>query len=345
MSFFDSAEWIYAWNASQLIVYFSALALTLRFALKHADVRSNVDKTLMLVAALGAFLCWSLIVQFVIDDVTQLQAVGKTQLEVVKSKRFVKCYTAVVDSEAKWFFSQQLLFSVVVLVAYLLVQSVRTRVDGVWRYVVLGELMAISVAAPLALIHLRSRPQIASTPYVSGLTILAFVLALLSTFATPLLAPNASLFKFNLFLLHVVLVLPFLRLFGFGAQAPPESDERHRRARVAVLYALIAGAAIVAHASAALSVWRANDGDLFATVGALVDALFLHPCQTSISIDAGLVWLLMMGSCLLAETESFAVNVATLVAAQFLGGAGTAALFLAIRELQPPPLAQRARTE
>ncbi len=336
MSFFEEPAWIIGWNATQLGLYFLFMAHTLGFASRRAPVRTALDRALWFVASVSAFLCWGFIVSFVISDTTELQAAGASGLEIVKSKRFLKCYGAVVDSEAKWFLSQQLLFHVVVLVLFLLVQSVRTNVQGAWRYVVLGELMAISVAVPLALVNLRHRPQVAPTPYIGGTTIVVFLVALLSTFATPLLAPSATLFKANLFGLHAVLVLPFLKTFGFGAVAPPEADERHRRARVAMLYALIAGAAIVAHASAALNLWRAHDGDLWAAYGALFDALWLHPCQTSISIDASLVSMLALGSCMWLETESLLVAVMPLVSAQFIGGAGTVALYLAIRELREP---------
>jgi hypothetical protein len=319
------------WNAFQLITYFTVLFWTLRHAWARVRVHAPVDRVMIAIAALAAHTCWGLIVQFVIEDTVQLQEAGADNLQIIQSKRFIKCYSAVVDSPAKWFFSQQLLFAVVVLVLWLLVHSVRTETHtGAWKFVVLGELMAISVALPLAITHLRGRRQTALTPYLSLRTVFAFVLALMSTAATPLLAgASGALFKANLFFLHVVLVLPFTSLFGYGAAAPAGvgSNEIHRRGRVALLYGLIAGASMMSHLSSTLDVWRTHNGDV---LSALISALFSHPCQTSISVDAALVTLLLLSTCAaLAPRATF-----VFASAPVLGAAGAAALFLALRELE-----------
>jgi hypothetical protein len=323
-----------AWNAFQLTAYFGVLFWTLRHAWARVRVRAPVDRVMIATAALAAHMCWGLIVQFVIEDTAQLQLAGADNLQIIQSKRFVKCYSAVVDAPAKWFFSQQLLFAVVVLVLWLLVHSVRTETHaGAWKFVVLGELMAISVALPLAITHLRSRRQTALTPYLSLRTIAAFVLALLSTGATPLL--SGALFKANLFFLHVVLVLPFTSLFGYGAAAPSTvgANEVKRRGRVALLYALIAGAATMSHMSSTLEVWRTHSGDV---LNALAAALVSHPCQTSISLDAALVTLLLLSTCAAMAPRPALV----FAAAPVVGAAGTAALFLGLRELDVVVISQ-----
>jgi hypothetical protein len=312
-----------AWNATQLTVYFTVLFWTLRYAWHRVRVRAPIDNVLIAIAALAAHLCWGLIVQFVIEDTTNLQAAGASNLQIIQSKRFIKCYSAVVDTPAKWFVSQQLLFAVVVLVLWLFVQSVRTASSvGAWKFVVLGELMAISVAFPLAITHFRGRSVVALSPFVSWRTIAAFAVALASTLLTPLL--DGALFKGNLFFLHVVLVLPFTTLFGHGTVQV--ADERHRRGRIAMVYGLIAGASMFSHLSSVLAVWRAHNGDF---VSAMVNAVFSHPCQTSISLDAVLVTFLLVSTCAAIVPHPLFV----FATAPFLGAAATAALFLGLREL------------
>lgn len=313
-----------AQNATQLTVYFAVLFWTLKHAWSQVRVRAPIDNVLIAIAALAAHLCWGLIVQFVIEDTTNLQAAGASNLQIIQSKRFIKCYSAVVDTPAKWFVSQQLLFAVVVLVLWLWVLSVRTASSvSAWKFVVLGELMAISVAFPLALTHFRGRSIATLSPYVSWRTIATFAVALASTLLTPLL--DGALFKANLFFLHVVLVLPFTTLFGRGAERGV--DEHHRRGRIALLFGMIAGASMFSHFSSVLAVWRAHNGDV---VSAVVDAVFSHPCQTSISLDAALVTFILLSTCAAIAP----IPILVFLTAPFIGAASTAALVIGLRELE-----------
>ncbi|KAH9028412.1 hypothetical protein EDB84DRAFT_1498475 [Lactarius hengduanensis] len=195
---------------------------------------------------------------------------------------FEQAWTVVCDGPLRWWWSEQLcLFTVGFWTIFLQTKGKEHGVKHVWAYMLLGQLVAISVATNLFFLALvppakekkKTASAASSVPLVLWLSVLA-------SLATVMLVPHSlrhDYFLSNLLVMHALLVLPLLPL--------PGSSPRAVRLRMAArtLYW------IVALLSAAARVRTITvSGSLSAGPGTLWAVLKSHPAQASIGWDV--VW-------------------------------------------------------
>lgn len=120
-------------------------------------------------------------------------------------------YAVCFPTNANWWWSEQLcLFTVGSWTLFLAAQGETHKIKHVWAYMLLGQLVAISVASNLFYAALALAPrQQESLRYASPTLWLSALLSLASVAALPLTSERG--FLANLLLMHVLIVLP---LFG-----------------------------------------------------------------------------------------------------------------------------------
>lgn len=148
---------------------------------------------------------------------------------LVKTRLFEQAWFAVCEGPWNWLWSEQLcLFTVGAWTIFLYAESRRSRVALPWAYMLLGQLVAISVASNLFYLALALSPRIAGRDRVR-MRLPAFLwmcvaVALVSVYTSPVLLH--SRFLSNLLLMHGAITLPLfplpkgLRSAGMVSAAP-----------------------------------------------------------------------------------------------------------------------------
>ncbi|KAH9053110.1 hypothetical protein EDB87DRAFT_1653824 [Lactarius vividus] len=189
---------------------------------------------------------------------------------------FEQAWTIVCDGPLRWWWSEQLcLFTVGFWTIFLQTKGKEHGVKHVWAYMLLGQLVAISVATNLFFLALvppaKEKKAASSVPLVLWLSVLA-------SLVTVMLVPHSlqhDYFLSNLLVMHALLVLPLLPL-------PTSSTVRLRMPARTVYW-------LVALLSAATRVRTVTmSGSLTAGPGTLWAVLKSHPAQSSIGWD--IVW-------------------------------------------------------
>ncbi len=245
-------------------------------------------QVLTLAFSLGACaVCWELIGRFM-AAVAAEKGCGKDALALLDCTSpswmefdvFVQAYVDVTKDPAGWLMSCQLLMFVQSACTFLLVE---TRARGIPRYValsyvILGFLGAISLAFPLAFLHiflLRGQRK-AGAPFPSEMAGCAAIgVACVAVLPQTWDHYRRSYYTYALMTLHGILALPLAL-----PQREPQSARKDGKS-LAVLYLLLAGASAMFHLINFVSALAVFDGKLERVWGGAWGTI----CQQSISFD------------------------------------------------------------
>ncbi|KAH9974509.1 hypothetical protein BJV74DRAFT_953770 [Russula compacta] len=216
---------------------------------------------------------------------------------------FEQAWTIVCDGPLRWWWSEQLcLFTVGFWTIFLLTKGREYNVKHVWAYMLLGQLVAISVAANLFFLALP--PAAAATaenskkPAERGAAAVSakrtrtvppvLWLSVLASLATVFLVPHSlrhDYFLSNLLVMHALLVIPLLLPLPLPVSATRISGPPlHLHIQTRTLYRLVALLGIIARLRTTLSM----DIGVVGAPGTLWAVLKSHPAQASIGWDV--VW-------------------------------------------------------
>ncbi|KAI9452116.1 hypothetical protein BJY52DRAFT_1294624 [Lactarius psammicola] len=201
---------------------------------------------------------------------------------------FEQAWTIVCDGPLRWWWSEQLcLFTVGFWTVFLQTKGREHGVKHVWAYMLLGQLVAISVATNLfflALVPLakeKTKAASAAAPRAGSSSAPSVLwLSVLASLGTVILVPHSlrhDYFLTNLLVMHALLVLPLLPLPASSPHAV------HLPMPTRTLYRLVA----LLSAAARLRTVTVS-GSLTAEPGTLWAVLNSHPAQASIGWD--IVW-------------------------------------------------------
>jgi len=194
---------------------------------------------------------------------------------LVSTELFEQAWFTVCNGPYKWWWSEQLcLFTVGVWTVFLAIEGRRHDVKHVWAYMLLGQLVAISVATNLFFSSIAlsgTPPPPRRNAKASIILTTCVVVALVSVALVPHL--EAQDFLKNLLLMHGAAMIPLLPLW---------TDVYPLSCNASVLYAVIA----IAGAGIRLRTMFATPrGDFLINVW---DGLTSHPASSSIGWD--IVW-------------------------------------------------------
>ncbi|KAI0056893.1 hypothetical protein BV25DRAFT_1535072 [Artomyces pyxidatus] len=203
---------------------------------------------------------------------------------------FEQAWTIVCAGPQNWWWSEQLcLFTVGSWTVFLLTEGRQRGVKYVWAYMLLGQLVAISVATNLFFLALTLAPPCppsklkarASLPAMLWMSVL---LSLVTTVFVPLAIQNGY-FLSDLLAMHVLLVIPLI-------SPEPLLSWKRLRMETSTLYGLIAFLSLVSRLRTTSSVLHSfpphTRTSSFAILPSLWATLHSHPAQSSIGWDV--VW-------------------------------------------------------
>ncbi|KAF4566132.1 Alpha-1,3-glucosyltransferase [Pleurotus pulmonarius] len=207
---------------------------------------------------------------------------------LVDTQLFKQAWSAVCEGPLNWWWSEQLcLFTVGCWTVILASEGTYHRVKHVWAYMLLGQLVAISVASNLFYIAILSSPiPREPTKQASSKAPATLWVSVLLALATVGLSPYTTSHTFlpNLLVMHALLVIPLL-----PPSILPHNSRQQWPIRVRTLYGLVllSSFAIRTHTilEGAKVVGSESPLGLFS---AAWDVLYSHPAQSSIGWDV--IW-------------------------------------------------------
>ncbi|KAG0163722.1 hypothetical protein DFQ28_011318 [Apophysomyces sp. BC1034] len=226
-----------------------------------------------------------------------------------------------------WIWSLQLCnFTVAVWTPFLAIESVRRGIRYPWAFMLLGQVVAISVASALFFAVAWTMPRFQYAPSrTSGAVLMLSVIGGCVTVVMSPFVANTVYFMPNLLVMHALLIFPLV-----SNTEPDETEKRkHGSHLVMTLYTAAAGANFaiyVAHCFECLmtlsSIWD--------ILPQLVCTFLAHPAQSSISADIVFVNLISIAWIVVNGRETWHWYVAGLT--PFLSASVTLPLFLAGQE-------------
>jgi alpha-1,2-mannosyltransferase len=179
----------------------------------------------------------------------------------------------------------------------------------------LGQMVAISVALALFLAALSLRPAIRPTPYAPPSLYLPLFAAIVTIFAVPTYVKTEH-FLTNLLWMHGLLLIPLISWH-------PKKDVTAKRGKLDIhptlLYCSLVALAVVIHAKNAREVIKSALPGV--SVGRqLYNQMFSHPAQASISLDV--VWVTMVMAFWWMTTGAFAAVVLKVILLAGTAGLG-----------------------
>ncbi|KAI0344352.1 hypothetical protein BDW22DRAFT_1355730 [Trametopsis cervina] len=203
---------------------------------------------------------------------------------LVQSQLFEQAWAIVSKGHMNWWWSEKLCLFTVGYWTILLSTEGRARsVSHLWAYMLLGQVVAISVASNLFYVALLlstepspSPSSPISTPYVLWLS----VLPSLATVAHSPYTTEAS-FLPNLLGMHALILLPLIFPLNSSGKA----------VKTRLIHTIVTGLSIGLHAYTTVRTWFALSEPERTIAGfthAALDTFVFHPAQSSISWDV--VW-------------------------------------------------------
>ncbi|WWD21459.1 hypothetical protein CI109_105944 [Kwoniella shandongensis] len=237
---------------------------------------------------LGALLCtWYFMFQFMswsYHDFSYLNSSSGIGQWLVKTPLFEQAWTVVCGGPSNWWWSSWICTWTVIFTAIVWSESARRGIKYPYAYMLLGQLVAISVATALFLVAMSLHPRINAGPRSAPLYI-AFPLAM-AFVPIYLLPKHAGTDKFmsSLLWLHGALLLPLT--------TPPIGDNASTGRQIGfipfpALYTVLTGIAISIHAQATTTFLHSLPKHQ-AVIPRLIKTIFSHPAQASISLDV--IW-------------------------------------------------------
>ncbi|CUA71394.1 hypothetical protein RSOLAG22IIIB_04609 [Rhizoctonia solani] len=202
---------------------------------------------------------------------------------------FEQAWRRVCEGPLNWWWSEQLcILTVGVWTTFLFTQGSQRRIPFVWAYMLLGQVVAISVASNLffAALVLHDSPSEqkskskspSHTVPVPARVYLPILLSHLTILLSPTVAqPDSKWFLPNLLTMHLLIVLPLVL-----ARSPTTSQNNPS---LCTFYLILAALALVPRAQTYLSF---PYQDIPSLARQLWATLYSHPAQSSIGFDV--VW-------------------------------------------------------
>ncbi|KAK7052425.1 hypothetical protein R3P38DRAFT_1644804 [Favolaschia claudopus] len=201
---------------------------------------------------------------------------------LVNTSLFEQAWASVCFGNVNWWWSQQLcLFTVGAWTIFLSIEGRRHNVKAVWAYMLLGQLVAISVASNLFYLALvLSTPSPRPTSSRSERAPASLWIPILLSLCTVAISPytNEGTFLPNLLLMHSLVIVPTLVV--------PKPSKPRMSLRLTTLYLLVFVVSLILHTRAttqALGVLSITD-----FVKSAWTTLHSHPAQSSIGWDV--IW-------------------------------------------------------
>ncbi|KAJ4469243.1 hypothetical protein J3R30DRAFT_3552055 [Lentinula aciculospora] len=219
--------------------------------------------------------------EFQVEASTNGPFIGRLSKWLANTALFEQAWLAVCSGPIKWWLSEQLCsYTVGAWTIFIFVEGKRHKIEHAWTYMLLGQLVAISVASNLFYVALclsTTRPT-RKVGYASPVLWLSTLLSLLAVSNTPF--TDERTFLPNLLVMHTLAAVPLL----FGAYLDTTSVARFSLS-LSSLHFLVFMATASIHTWNSLVLYRLLDEPL---VIALWTTLFSHPAQSSIGWD--IVW-------------------------------------------------------
>jgi len=250
---------------------------------------------------------------------------------------FEQAWVAVSFGCENWWWSEQLcLFTACAWTIFLVTEGRRNGVKHLWAYMLLGQLVAISVASSLfylALILSRTPPKPSKAgTYISMAPPILYISVLLSL-VTVGISPFTSERTFlpNLLLMHALLLVPFVSFRGQKAH----DGHSNLSIRTSTLYSLTTILAIALRVRTCTVFMLSLPTHAQSPKGMAISAwevLHSHPAQSSIGWDV--IWTSISFTVWIAarKVEKFSVSVFTnilaLLVACSLGSVGVTAPYI-----------------
>ncbi|KAJ7449296.1 hypothetical protein FB451DRAFT_1288047 [Mycena latifolia] len=218
---------------------------------------------------------------------------------LLNTSLFEQAWASVCFGDVNWWWSQQLcLFTVGAWTIFLAIEGRRHQVKFIWAYMLLGQLVAISVASNLFYLALvlapqPPRPVSRSSGQRAPAALWLPVLLSLGTVATSPFTDERT-FLPNLLLMHSLIVVPLLVPDSFFL-SQPQAQKPRLSMRLSTLYALVFAAALLLHTRATRIALGDSDFSSVSTLSAVSQfaqnawrVLHAHPAQASIGWDV--IW-------------------------------------------------------
>ncbi|KAG9079906.1 hypothetical protein FS749_008189 [Ceratobasidium sp. UAMH 11750] len=214
------------------------------------------------------------------------------------SELFEQAWRRVCEGPMNWWWSEQLcILTVGVWTTFLFVQGSRRRIPHVWAYMLLGQLVAISVATNLFFAAVLLAPVQAATDKekhplrIPPRVYIPVLLSHMTVLISPTVAhPSSGWFLPNLLTMHALIVLPLIGVPHIPIPLPstnsdtkaicPDVDPK-------TFYLFLAALALVPRAQTYLSLLHSNRNAL-GLIQDLWATLHEHPAQSSIGYDV--IW-------------------------------------------------------
>ncbi|KAK8847360.1 hypothetical protein IAR55_005217 [Kwoniella newhampshirensis] len=272
----------------------------------------------------GALLCtWYFMFQFMnwsYSDFSYLHESASMSQWLIKTPLFEQAWTIVCNGPTNWWWSSWICTWTVIFTTVVWSESGRRGIKYPYAYMLLGQLVAISVATALFLVAMSLHPRIRSEPRSAPLHV-AFPLTM--AFIPIYLLPQhvgTDKFMTSLLWLHGALLLPL-------TTPPVGQHSESQRGTIAfpALYALLAGIAAAIHGNATKILLQSLPQNQ-PLLPKLLKTIFSHPAQASISLDVIWVfailvsWFVISGPVLFRIVKGTAVaSIAGVIVARYTG--------------------------
>ncbi|WVW78496.1 hypothetical protein I302_100451 [Kwoniella bestiolae CBS 10118] len=303
------------------IAYF--LLIFLSFGLVFRSILSGIHVSKLfegrafffLRTAVGALLCtWYYMIKFLHwsyryhSKLNQTNSIGNW---LVHTPLFEQAWTVVCTGRANWWWSSWICTWTIVFTAIVWTESGRRGIKYPYAYMLLGQLVAMSVATSLFLSAVFLNPRIRSTPrsvpvYIAFPLLMAFI----PTYLLPRHV-NTDKFMSSLLWLHGALLLPLT-----SSSTSSIAENATARIPFSMLYQMLFATAISIHYPATKRLLGVLNPDQ-SVFDKLYKTIFSHPAQGSISLDViwvGIIvfsWFLLSGSMV---SRAIKISIATIVA-------------------------------
>ncbi|OCF38298.1 alpha-1,2-mannosyltransferase [Kwoniella heveanensis CBS 569] len=273
---------------SYFLLIFLSFGLVFRSILSGQDVSKLFEGRAFyfLRTAVGALLCtWYFMFRFMAwsyDSYSIKQVSASFGRWLVDTALFEQAWTVVCSGPANWWWSSWICTWTVVFTAIVWSESGRRGIKYPYAYMLLGQLVAISVSTALFLVAISLHPRIRPSPRTCPVYI-AFPL-LMAFLPIYLLPKHVGTNKFmdSLLWLHGALLLPL---------TSSSTNDLAANAKVRIpftaLYGMLIGAAVWIH-KAATEQYLASLRSGQSANATLYKTIFSHPAQGSISLDV--IW-------------------------------------------------------